>query len=131
MVSRASSRRWLLRDLPRAYVVLVCAAFVAGGFIYFIDWSQVRRETAGSNSNNSGNGNNGSAEQRYSGSLILPERGDRCWEGMFDNRTGRMIDKGYVKCDEAAQQLAERNKSVGIDTLRLREVGKVFRHENR
>jgi hypothetical protein len=105
-------------------VVLVCAALVAGGFIYFIDWSQFRHETAAKN------GNPPTAEQRYSGSLILPERGDRCLEAMFDNRTGKMVEKGYVKCNEAAQ-LADKNAPTGMDAMRLREVGKVFRHESK
>jgi hypothetical protein len=125
MASRVSSGRWFLRDLPRAYVVVVCAAFIAGGLIYFIDWSQVRYDTAASKKNPP------TAEQRYSGSLILPDRGDRCLEAAFDNRTGKLVDKGYVNCSEAANQPADKNTPVGMDAVRLREVGKVFRHEGK
>ena len=44
MASRVSYRRWLLREIPQAYVLLVLVAFVVGIFTYFIDWSTVRRE---------------------------------------------------------------------------------------
>ncbi|HEY1475895.1 MAG TPA: hypothetical protein VGF53_17630 [Pseudolabrys sp.] len=125
MASRAPSRRWFLRDLPRAYVVVVCAAFIAGGLIYFIDWSLVRHDTSASKMNPP------TTEQRYSGSLILPDRGDRCLAAIFDNRTGKLVDKGYVNCGEASNQLAEKNTPAGMDVIRLREVGKVFRHEGK
>ena len=124
MVSRTSYRRWLLRDLPQTLVVIGCAALIVGILIYFIDWSSLQHETAVRPK--SSNGNN---EQRYTGSIVLPVRGKRCWEGMFDNRTGKMIEKGYVDCDEAVHQLAEKNSPQGMDILRLRSVGKAFRHE--
>ena len=129
MVSRVSSRRWLLRDITRTGVVLVWAAFVVSILIYFIDWSPVRHETAVRPQLN--NANSGNDEQRYTGSIILPTRGERCWEGMFDNRTGRMIDLGNVNCDKAALHLAENNSREGMDVMRLRAVGKAFQHESK
>jgi hypothetical protein len=129
MVSRVSSRRWLLRDIPRTGVVLVWAAFVVSILIYFIDWSTVRHETAVRPQLNNANG--GNDEQRYTGSIILPTRGERCWEGMFDNRTGRMIDLGNVNCDKAALHLAEKYLREGMDVMRLRAVGKAFQHESK
>jgi hypothetical protein len=129
MVSRVSSRRWLLRDIPRTGVVLVWAAFVVSILIYFIDWSPVRHETAVRPQLN--NANSGNDEQRYTGSIILPTRGERCWEGMFDNRTGRMIDLGNVNCDKAALHLAEIYSREGMDVMRLRAVGKAFQHESK
>ena len=42
---------------------------------------------------------------------------------------GKMMEKGYVDCDEAAHQLAEKNSPQGMDAVRLRSVGKAFRHE--
>jgi hypothetical protein len=124
MASRVSSRRWLLRDLRQASIVLVCASVVVGGLMYFIDWTPVRHEITRPQSNSANN------EQRYAGSIILPTHGGRCWEAVFDNRIGRMIDKGDVKCDQAAQQLAEKNPVQDFDAIRLRAVGKAFRHED-
>ena len=129
MVSRVSSRRWLLRYIPRTGVVLVWAAFVVSILIYFIDWSPVRHETAVRPQLN--NANSGNDEQRYTGSIILLTGGERCWEGMFDNRTGRMIDLGNVNCDKAALHLAENNSREGMDVMRLRTVGKAFQHESK
>jgi len=124
MVSRTSYRRWLLRDLPQTYMVFGCTALIVGILIYSIDWSPLQHETAVRPQSDIGNN-----EQRYTGSIILPVHGKRCWEGMFDNRTGKMIEKGYVDCDEAAHQLAGKNSPQGMDALRLRSVGKAFRHE--
>ena len=127
MVSRASSRRWFLRDLPQTVTVLVWAAFVVSILIYFVDWSAVRHETVARRQLN--NGKNGNSERYYTGSIIVPTHGKFCWEAVFDNRTGSMIDKGNVNCDDAAHQLAEKNSPEGMDATRLRAVGKAFRHE--
>jgi hypothetical protein len=128
MASRALSGRWLLRDLPRTYVLLAWAAFVVAVLSYFIDWSAVRRESAVPPQLN--NVSNGNDEQRYTGSIIVPTRGGLCWKFMLDNRTGNMRDEGYAKCDEAARQFAEQNPAEGADMTRLREVGKAFRHKS-
>jgi hypothetical protein len=124
MTSRVSSYSWLLRDLPQTFVLLILAAFVVAILTYFIDWSMVRRESAVRPQLN--NDNN---EQRYTGSIIVPTSGDLCWEFMLDNRTGKMRDNGYVKCDEAAHQSAEKNPREGMDMTRLRQVGNAFRHK--
>jgi hypothetical protein len=123
MASRASSRRWLLREIRQSYVLLVLVAFVVAIFIYFIDWSTVRRESAVQP-------NNDNIEQRYTGSIIIPTGGDQCWAFMLDNHTGNMRDEGYFKCDEAMRQFAEKILPAGADMTRLREVGKAFRHKN-
>jgi hypothetical protein len=129
MVSRVSTRRWLLRDIPRTYVVLVWAACIVGILMYFTDWSPIRQETVAKPKLNNGE-NNETAGQRYTGSIIVPTHGAFCWEWMFDNRTGRMIDKGYVNCDEAAAQIAEKNPRQGMDVIRLRAIGKAFQRES-
>src|SRR5450759_1591613 len=129
MVLRVSYRRWLLRDLPQTYVIFGCAALIVGVLIYSIDWSPVQHETAARPQLNNGNSRND--EQRYTGSIILPTWGERCWEGMFDNRTGRMIDLGNVNCDKAALHLAEKNPREGMDVMRLRADGKAFQHESK
>jgi hypothetical protein len=74
--------------------------------------------------------NNGNDEQRYTGSIVLPVRRKSCWEGMFVNSTVKMIEKGYVDCDEAAHQLAENIPPQGMDAMGLHAVAKAFRHKN-
>ena len=123
MTSRASSRRWLLREIRQSYVLLILVAFVVAVFIYFIDWSTVRRESAVQP-------NNDNIEQRYTGSIIIPTGGDQCWAFMLDNHTGNMRDGGYFKCNEAMRQFAGKTPPVGADLTRLREVGKAFRHKS-
>jgi hypothetical protein len=120
MASRVSSRRWLLREVPQAYVLLVLVAFVVSIFTYFIDWPTVRRKSAVQPTNNTIN-------QRYSGSIIIPMGMDMCWTIMLDNRTGNMRDGGHIKCAEATGQFSE---TISPERTRLREVSKSFRHKD-
>ena len=122
---RASShRRWFLRDIPRTYVLLVWLAFGAAILIYTIDWhpsgwSALRQETVAAKPLR-----NDAAT--YTGSIIIvPARGDQCLQRMIDNRTGRMWDKGYVNCDEAASP-PEKDQRAGMSSLRLNAIGKAF-----
>jgi hypothetical protein len=128
MASRVSSRRWLLRDLPRTYVLLALVVPVLAILSYFIDWSAIRHEN--SVQPQSDNPNKNKDELRYAGWIIVPTRRDQCWQFMLDNRTGNMRDGGFVKCDEAARQFAEKNPPAGSDLIRLREVGKAFHHKD-
>jgi hypothetical protein len=131
MASRVSSHRWLLREIRPAYVLLVLVAFVVAIFSYFIDWSSVRRESAARpNSGNAARPKGENIEQHYTGSIIIPTGKGLCWTFILNNRTGNMLDGGYLKCDEVMQQLTGNNPHEGMDTLRLREVGKAFRHQN-
>ena len=131
MASRVSSHRWLLREIRPAYVLLVLVAFVVAIFSYFIDWSSVRRESAARpNSGNAARPKGENIEQHYTGSIIIPTGKGLCWTFILNNRTGNMLDGGYLKCDEVMQQLAGNNPHEGMDTFRLREVGKAFRHQN-
>lgn len=125
MASRVSSRGWIVRDIPRTFVLLVWVALVVGMLFYFIDWSPLRRESAVRPELN-----NGSNEKRYIGSIVVdPPRGDLCRESILDNRTGKMWDKGYVKCNSLVSQPSEKIPPEGIDIMRMRAVGKAFRHE--
>lgn len=131
MASRVSSHRWLLREIRPAYVLLVLVAIVVAIFSYFIDWSSVRRESAARpNSGNAARPKGENIEQHYTGSIIIPTGKGLCWTFILNNRTGNMLDGGYLKCDEVMQQLAGNNPHEGMDTLRLREVGKAFRHQS-
>jgi hypothetical protein len=120
MVSRASYRHWLLRDIRPTYVLLVMVAFVVVIVAYFIDWSPVRRESVVPPKNDN-------IEQRYTGSVIIHTGGDLCWIFILDNRTGNMRDGGYSKCDEATRQSAAKLSPEGA---RLRDVGKAFRNKS-
>jgi hypothetical protein len=128
MGSRVSSRRRLLREIARGFVLLGWAAAMAGIFIYFVDWSAVRRETAARPQSTSGKNDNG--DLFYTGSILIPTHGTLCWEGVFDNRTGRMTDKGDVNCVNASSRLAGKNSPQGVDAVRLRTIGKAFHHES-
>ena len=139
MASRVSSHRWLLREIRPAYVLLVLVAFVVAIFSYFIDWSTVRRESAARpnsgnaarhSSDNAARPNNDNVQQHYAGSIIIPTGKGLCWTFILNNRTGSMLDGGYLNCDEAMRQFAGNDPHEGMDVLRLREVGKAFRHKS-
>lgn len=133
MVSRASPGHHVLRDLPRTYVVLVCAVFVASLLVLSLYyWSPIHRESAMRSqlSESKPQLNEFNIDQRYAGSIFTDlQRGNLCWELVLDNRNGNMWDKGYVNCDRVLSQPLEENQAPALDAWRLREVGKTFRHE--
>jgi hypothetical protein len=113
----------MLRDVPRTYVLLVWLAFGIALLVYSNDWhpsgwTALRRETAVKPPV--------SAAEQYTGSIILvPTRGENCWQLMLDNRTGRMWEKGYVNCYEAAPRSGKDQRG-GMSTLRMNAIGKAF-----
>jgi len=127
MAARARSRRrWFMRDIPRTYLLLVWLAFGFVILIYSNDWhpsgwSALRREAAVQPPQRN-------PAEPYTGSIIIvPTRGDYCWQRMLDNRTGKMWDKGLVNCDEAVSR-AEKEARSGMSTLRMNAIGKAFNH---
>jgi hypothetical protein len=126
--SRASRRRWLFSDIPRTVVLLVWFAFGASILFYFGDWFSFREDAAVTpQSRNFTSINKNDNANLYTGSMIIvPSRGDQCWERKLDNRNGKMWDKGYVNCDEAASRIAAENKPEGISVQRLRSIGNAF-----
>jgi hypothetical protein len=67
-------------------------------------------------------------EAYYTGSIVLvPARGDFCWQRMIDNRTGKMWDKGYVNCYEAVSPM-EKDQRVGMSSARINAIGRAFNH---
>lgn len=123
-VSRRSARRWLLRDITLSLVLFVWVAFGFSILIYFFDWVPVQRETAARPQMNHVND-----DKLYTGSIIIvPRRGDLCWERMLDNRTGKMWDKGYVRCDDAVTQPSEKHPTMG--DARMRAIGKALLHKS-
>jgi len=126
MATHTSFRRWFFRDLPLAYVLIFWAALAFGILAYSIDWSAIRHEIAVRQLSNAGKNDE---SRLYSGSMSIPTREGRCWEAEFDNRTGRVMDKGFLDCDKAAAQQAEKNPTRGMGYRRLEAIGKTFRHE--
>jgi hypothetical protein len=96
---------------------------VSPTLIYAIDWrpsgwSALRQETAAKPQRRDA--------EYYTGSIVIvPARGDYCWQRMIDNRTGKMWDKGYVNCYEAVAP-QEKDQRVGMSSLRMNAIGKAF-----
>src|SRR5262245_4516516 len=126
---KSSRRRWMLRDIPRTYVLLIWLAFGAAILIYSTDWhpsgwTKLRQEAAAPKPPVS------MTEQYEGTTIIVPTRGEGCRQMMLDNRTGRMWDKGFVNCYEAVSR-SERDQRGGMSTLRINAIGKAFnrRHD--
>ncbi len=137
MATRVTDR-WLWRDLRLVYVLLVWAAFgfsffyffsgdIFGGGIFSGDITlrgnapaQPQRSQAQSD------------DEIYTGSIIVvPPRGDQCWQMMLDNRTGRMWENGYVNCYTAVRQLAETKRSGAISSIRIQSISDAFRGDGK
>ena len=130
MASRVTDR-WLWRDLRLVYVLLVWAAF---GFSLFFFFSgnifsggfTLRGKAPGPPQQAQ------SDDEIYTGSIIIvPPRGDQCWQMMLDNRTGRMWENGYVDCYVAVRQLADNKRSGAISTIRIQSIMDAFRGEGK
>jgi len=124
MAARVSSRRrWFMRDVPRTYLLLVWLGFSFTLLIYFNDWrpsgwSALRHDSAAVKPQRN-------EAEVYTGSVIIvPTRGENCWQLMLDNRTGKMWEKGYVNCYEAVSR-PDRERS-GLSTVRMNAIGKAF-----
>ena len=73
---------------------------------------------------------NGNGEQGYTGSIIIPTGEGLCWRYILDNRTGGIRYDGHPRCVEATRQSDAKKTRESMEKLRLREVGKAFRHES-
>jgi hypothetical protein len=110
-------------------VVVLSVACVVAILTYFIDWptfidsSKVRREGMARPKNDD-------LEQRYTGSIIIPTGEGLCWRYILDNRTGNIRYGGHPRCVEATSQFKEKIPRESMEKVRLREVGKAFRHES-
>jgi len=120
-------------EFPRAFMLLVWAAFAAGLLFSALGWSPVRRPAFLLRHQSSAVAivpiAGGDA---YTGSIFfVPSRGDSCWQRMLDNRTGDMWDKGYVDCDTAIPQPpAEPETRHTMSGARLLAIGKALRHDS-
>jgi hypothetical protein len=124
--SRASSRRWQLRDLPRVYVLLVWAAFGASIVYYFLDSTPVQHKAAAT-SDRAGKSAKDIDDALYTGSIVVvPDRGERCRELGLDNRTGQRWEKGYINCYDVVARAVARDNLYKLSGERLRVIGKAF-----
>ena len=129
MASRLSIRQNFFRDLPPAIVLLGCAFVIVSLAIFlFPYWSPSPRDgaTRPHSKELEPQLNEFNFDNRYAGKIVtgLPYE-NKCRELILDNRNGKIWDKGYINCDEILRKDHREN----MDLLRLREVGKAFRHE--
>jgi hypothetical protein len=128
MASRAPSARWLWRDLRLSLVVLVVGAFSIGAILYFSGWMPSQRHLAGLLFKPDG-GPQVNHDELYTGSVILvPARGEQCWQLLFDNRTGTMRENGHINCYEVVSQLEEEKNAV-TPSKRINVISNAFRGE--
>jgi hypothetical protein len=134
MPSRVSSSHHYFRDLPPAFVLVGCA-IVGVSFLIALSpyWSLLPHESI---TRPHLNGREPQLKEfnfdkRYAGKIITGSvYDDKCRELVFDNRNGNMWDNGYVNCDGVSLQLLQEDHQKNMDIIRLREVGKAFRHED-
>ena len=124
---------WLWRDLRLLYVLLVWAAFGASLF-YFFNGAAMFQGAAIAPPNGAASARTQAQneDEIYTGSIIVvPPRGDQCWQMMLDNRTGRMWETGYVDCYLAVRELAENKRSGAISTVRMQSISNAFRGQEK
>lgn len=128
MASRASSAHWIWRDLRLSFAVLVVGALSIGAILYFSGsissqrhWTELlfpsERVLQVDN------------DELYTGSVIVvPTEGDQCSQYLFDNRTGRMRDNGYVDCYSVVRQLVEEKEMNAVTPAkRMHVISNAFR----
>jgi hypothetical protein len=130
MVLRVKGR-WLWRDLRLVYVLLVWAAF-ALSFLFFFSGDIFSGGFTLRGKPGVPPQQVQSDDEIYTGSIIVvPPRGDQCWQMMLDNRTGRMWENGYVNCYTAVRQLAETKRSGAISSIRIQSISDAFRGDGK
>ena len=116
-VTGRSNRRNRSRDGFRQVAVVVsvgavlAAGLVAGGYLVqqqdMPDFAKVftGKVFAGNGRDSAKVASAATGDQAYTGSILyLPYEGSNCRQIMFDNRSGRFTDKGYVDCAKASEQ---------------------------
>lgn len=119
--------RWFWRDVRLVFVLLVWAAFGTGLFAYFdggidltVNWRPAPPAPPAPPQTSSD-------DALYTGSIVVvPPQGDRCWQMMLDNRTGRMWESGYMDCDTVVDALTD-SRRTGASAVRLNAIGATFR----
>ena len=127
MASRRSSLNRLDRDWRSSLVFIgwigLCLSLLSYSTAWMMTkrhWSKVPRDSAstvGINKNS-----------LYVGSIIVGQHSDKCWQRMFDNRTGTMWDLGSVNCETAISDLQMRNRR---SAARVQVISNAFRRGDR
>lgn len=120
--ARRSKIRWRSREVQRQTVIVVAmAALLSFGLLQIGEYvAQRQRTTAGENVVAA----SASDDEIYTGSILFPTiKGRICHQLLFDNRTGRISDKGNVDCERA--QYAADPKNWGAS--RARAISAAFR----
>jgi hypothetical protein len=127
MASRTSIS-WLRHDLRLAYVMLVWAAFAFSFFYLFSGGIKQKQHQQQQQQQQQQAKTVQSDDEIYTGSItFVPSTGDRCWQMMLDNRTGRMWETGYVDCSDAVKDLAEIKRSGTVSSRRIQSISNAFR----
>jgi hypothetical protein len=92
--------------VPIAFVLTGCAAFAAALAVVAFYWTPYERNVAAKQQlqlqqQKPQVDQKAAADKIYAGSILIPERGTRCTEMVFDNRTGQTWDRGIVDCGDA------------------------------
>jgi hypothetical protein len=126
MRRRKSSAHWLWRDLRLSYLLLFWGAVSFGLIVYFAPAATLPR-----NATLPPPSDDDRLITASTASIILvPPRGERCWQRILDNRTGRMWDRGYVNCYQAITQPAEPKPGMAVSSVRLNAISNAFRHDD-
>lgn len=128
MAARASSAHWIWRDLRLSVVVLVISTLSIGAILTV---SGVL-STHGLRAAFEGRSDRvllADADELYTGSVIVvPTEGNQCSQYLFDNRTGRMRDNGYIDCYSIVSQLVEEaEKNSVTPAKRMHVISNAFR----
>jgi len=118
MTARQFATRWFLQDKAWGFALLILVSVAVPYVAFRLGWWADHRshETRSVKAPEA---------RRYIGSIVVPTaRADICQVLAFDNRTGRLREIGYSKCDDFTGSLIRADSP---ETTRLREVGKAFR----
>jgi len=126
MRRRKSSAHWLWRDLRLSYLLLFWGAVSLGLIVYFAPAATLPRNAALPPPSD----DDRLITASTASIILVPRRGERCWQRILDNRTGRMWDRGYVNCYEAVAQASEPTPGVAVTSVRLTAISNGFRHDS-
>lgn len=129
MAFRLQPRRKFWRDVPMA-IVFVGWIALAGAMslsFYYVDWPATWRSFSGTQPPQQLR-SKADDDRIYTGSILVPERRNRCWQYGFDNRSGTVWNIGSVDCYEASLQYAQEKKAKGLGEERLRSIQKSLGH---
>jgi hypothetical protein len=97
---QSKARRRARNGTRQILIVLAVGSLVALGGLATGEYVMTKRQTSAAALADA-KGSNG--QEIYTGSILyVPDRGSNCRQLLFDNRTGRFTDNGYVDCEKAA-----------------------------